>query len=56
MLGNLFSRGQKISDLNYMSYSELKYWDGWHDAMMDSENPDAKKKNKKVKKSNKKKD
>jgi hypothetical protein len=54
MLGNLFMRGQIASDLNNMTYTEIKYWDGWHDIMMDSENPDAKKKNKKVRKKRKK--
>lgn len=37
MMGNLFSRGQSISDIYALSYEELKYWNGWHELMAQAE-------------------
>jgi hypothetical protein len=31
--GNLFSRGQSISDIEALDWEGLKYWGHWHDVM-----------------------
>jgi hypothetical protein len=33
MLGNLFFRGQRVDVLNKLRYSEISYWNKWHEAM-----------------------
>lgn len=37
MMGNLFYRGQPISEIYALSYAELKYWNGWHELMTQAE-------------------
>lgn len=36
-MGNLFYRGQQISEIYKLSYSQLKYWNGWHEMMSKKE-------------------
>jgi len=36
-MGNLFSRGQQISEIKSLRYAELKEWNGWHELMLESE-------------------
>jgi hypothetical protein len=35
--GNLFYRGQSISDIYNLSYFELKMWNEWHEMMEKAE-------------------
>jgi hypothetical protein len=36
-MGNLFYRGQPISEICILEYHELKYWNGWHELMEKAE-------------------
>lgn len=36
-MGNLFYRGQPISEITILEYHELKYWNGWHEVMEEAE-------------------
>ena len=38
----MFYRGQPIDVIEKMTYSDLKYWNGWHDKMCDAEKKYAK--------------
>jgi hypothetical protein len=37
MCGNLFSRRVDTDRIKAMTYTELKYWDGWHKVMAKQE-------------------
>ena len=37
MMGNLFSRGQPISEIKALSFSEMREWNFWHEKMADME-------------------
>jgi hypothetical protein len=34
-MGNLFYRGQQASDIKKMNITELKYWNNWHDCLVE---------------------
>jgi hypothetical protein len=34
-MGNLFYRGQQTSNIRKMKLSELKYWNGWHEILVE---------------------
>jgi len=36
-MGNLFYRGQQITVIRSLKYSEMKYWNGWHEIMAKEE-------------------
>jgi hypothetical protein len=36
-MGNLFSRGQQISEIKALRFAELKMWNVWHELMADQE-------------------
>jgi hypothetical protein len=36
-MGNLFYRRQSISDINALTYEELKMWNFWHKKIADEE-------------------
>lgn len=36
-MGNLFFRGQPISEIKALRFAELKEWNVWHDLMVDME-------------------
>lgn len=38
-MGNLFYRNVSPSEIKDMGYSELKYWNEWHDIMSEAERP-----------------
>jgi hypothetical protein len=42
-MGNLFYRGQQISEIYKLSYFELEYWNGWHEKMCEAEREAMKK-------------
>lgn len=47
MIGNIFFRGASPTEINEMTFTELKYWGGWHRVMTEEEKrsvSDAKKK------------
>jgi hypothetical protein len=33
MMGNLFYRGVSTSEIQKMTISEMKYWNGWHNVL-----------------------
>jgi len=37
MMGNIFYRGQPISEIYKLSYFELEYWNEWHEKMAAAE-------------------
>lgn len=37
MMGNLFYRGQAISEIKRLRYAEMKFWNGWHEIMTEEE-------------------
>lgn len=37
-MGNVFFRGTSPIDIREMSFTELKYFSGWHDIMVKEEN------------------
>ena len=39
MMGNLFYRGVTPAEIKEMSYSELAYWNGWHELIAKAEKP-----------------
>jgi hypothetical protein len=36
-MGNLFSRGQQISEIKRLRFSEMREWNHWHELMADAE-------------------
>ena len=36
-IGNMFYRGQPINVIDELSYSDLKYFAGWHEVMVKAE-------------------
>lgn len=36
-MGNLFFRGQPISEIKKLRFAELKEWNMWHELMVDME-------------------
>jgi hypothetical protein len=36
-MGNLFFRNQPINIINSLRYAELKYWNEWHELMVEKE-------------------
>ena len=36
-MGNLFFRGQPISEIYKLTFSEAAYWSDWHDRIADAE-------------------
>lgn len=36
-MGNMFYRRQQIDVIEKMTYSDLEYWNGWHEKMCDAE-------------------
>lgn len=37
MMGNLFYRGVQPSEIKAMGYSEMKFWNDFHDLMVEAE-------------------
>jgi SHS2 domain-containing protein len=36
-IGNLFYRGVSTTEINAMTYHEMRYWNGWHKVMEDAD-------------------
>lgn len=36
-MGNMFYRGQPVNVIDNMTYSDLKYWNNWHEVMVRAE-------------------
>ena len=36
-MGNLFYRGVSVTEIKKMPYWEMKYWNTWHEVMLDAE-------------------
>lgn len=42
-MGNLFFRGQQISEIKKLGFKEMKYWNNWHELMVKAEKDQIKK-------------
>jgi hypothetical protein len=46
-MGNLFFRQQSMKEIAQSTYRELRYWNGWHEAMLKEEKKQIEKSKKK---------